>query len=106
MTRSILALLLAVFTLMLLVPTAPATAADPVRLDGVIAMVGDGGILLHTRRGDVRIGVVERTQIFVNGERVRLDSLLRGDRAHVEAVWQRAREGRRLVAIRIAVRRQ
>jgi len=106
MTRNVLALLLTVFALALFVPTAPATAADPVRLEGIIAAVGDGGILLHTRRGDVRIGVVERTQITINGEPARLGSLRRGDHAHVEATWQRTRDGRRLVAIRIGVRRQ
>lgn len=106
MTRNILALILTIFALALFVPTAPATAADPIRLDGVIALVGDGGIVLHTRRGDVRISVVERTQITVNGEPARLGSLLRGDHARVEAMWQRTRDGRRLVAIRIAVRRQ
>ncbi len=106
MTRNILALLLTVFAFMLFVPTSPATAADPIRLDGVIAMVGDHGILLHTQRGDVRIEVVERTQIFINGEPARLHSLLRGDHARVEAMWRRTPEGRRLVAMRIDVLRR
>jgi len=106
MTRNILALLLTVFALMSFIPANPAMAADPVRLEGVIAMVGDHGILLHTQRGDVRIDVVERTQITINGEPARLHSLLRGDHARVAAMWQRTREGRRLVAMRIAVLRR
>ena len=106
MTRNILALLLTVIALVSFVPATPATAADPIRLDGVIALVGDGGIVLHTRRGDVRIRVVERTQITINGEPARLSSLQPRDHAHVAALWQRDRGGRHLVAVRIAVRRE
>lgn len=105
MTRNILAILLTIFALASFVPTNTANAADPIELHGLIAGVGDHAIALHTRRGDVRIGVVERTEITINGEPARLHSLQRGDRALVVAQWRRTREGRRLVALSIAVRR-
>jgi len=98
MARNLLAVLLTVIAVALFVPTNTATAADPVELDGVITAVGDHGIALHTRRGDVRIMVTARTVIGLNGERVRLGALQPRDRAHVVAQWTRTRQGPRLVA--------
>jgi len=68
-----------------------------VHLRGVIAEVGDQGIVLHARDGNVDIFVTEDTHIFRNGERVRLGDLQRGDRAGVLA----RRTDRGLVALLI-----
>lgn len=61
-------------------------ATSTILLHGVISEVGDRGIVLHTDRGDVHIGVNEHTIIVRDGQRVRLADLQRGDRARVEAI--------------------
>lgn len=98
MARNILAVLLTLIAIAMFVPTSTAKAADPIELSGVITAVGERGIALHTRRGDVRIHVTERTRISLNGEPARLGSLQPRDRAHVVAEWVRTRQGPRLVA--------
>ena len=85
--------------------TASAGDRHVVNLKGVIAEVGNSGIVLHTRRGNVRIGVVDRTEITLNGDPVRLGALERGDHAAVRAVLVRRGDHRRLVAIFIHARR-
>lgn len=55
-------------------------------LHGVIARVGHDAILLRTDRGDVLIGVTERTVIIRDGRPARLADLQPGDRAGVEAI--------------------
>jgi len=60
-------------------------AVSTISLRGIIAEVGDHAIVLHTDRGDLRIGVTEHTIIVRDGHRARLGDLRRGDRAAVEA---------------------
>ncbi len=98
MARNLLAVLLTILAVALFAPVQPATASEPIELSGVITAVGENGIALHTRRGEVRIVVTERTAISLNGERVRLGALQPRDRAHVVAEWTRTRQGPRLVA--------
>ncbi|GEM_PF-6387530 len=105
MTRTVLAILLTVLALVTFVPTNTAVAAEPIELTGVITAVGDHAIALHTRRGDVRIQVIERTRITINGEPARLHALQPRDHARVVAEWRRTRQGRVLVAHSIQVRR-
>ncbi|MCC7293306.1 MAG: hypothetical protein IT449_14700 [Phycisphaerales bacterium] len=66
-------------------------------MEGVVAGVGDGVLLLHTRRGDAEIHVTAETEIYRNGERVRLPALQRGDLAR--AMVQRTDRG--LLGIRV-----
>lgn len=98
MARNLLAVLLTIIAIAMFAPAQPATASEPIELSGVITAVGEQGISLHTRRGDVRITVTERTVISLNGERVRLGALQPRDRAHVVAERVRTRQGPRLVA--------
>ncbi|MFG0330827.1 MAG: hypothetical protein ACF8PN_13135 [Phycisphaerales bacterium] len=100
-----LALLLAVLCVGWLSSGVVADDGRIVELNGVIAAVGDAGIILHTRDGDVRIRVTPDTAIGLNGERVRLGALQRGDRAFVVAQVRRTRDGRILVARSIRAHR-
>ncbi len=61
-------------------------ARSTIQLRGVIAGVGNDGILLHTDRGDVHIAVNEHTVIVRDGQPARLSDLREGDHAGVEAI--------------------
>jgi len=102
--KKIAVLFVMVLSTMWLVRTATAEGPHMVRLQGVIAQVGDGGILLHTERGDIRIEVTENTHIERNGHRARLGDLQVRDRAQVVARVMRDRDGRHLVARGIRAR--
>jgi len=73
--RNLLVIVVAALALAWLVNPTTASADDRhvVNLQGVIAHVGDAGIVLHTRRGDVRISVVERTEITAGAELLGVD---------------------------------
>ena len=106
MAKNLLAVLLTIIAIAMFVPTSTATASDPIELQGVITAVGEQGIALRTRRGDVRIYATQRTVIGLNGERVRLSSLQPRDRAYVVAQVWRTRQGTRLVAQSIRATRR
>lgn len=72
-----------------------------VRLDGVIAAVGDHGIVLTTTHGDVRIHVDAHTRIMRNDEPARLHQLQAGDKAMVHAAVIRRGHQRHLLALGI-----
>lgn len=107
LAAGVLALAVAAFPM----PTSSASAMtttmsqnmrDVIRLRGIITAVNRESIVLMLRSGrEVEIGIVDRTRIFLNGERVRLSDLQPRDRAKVIAV--RTRRG--LIARAIRARR-
>lgn len=109
MRRTLILSLLAVLMVGLFVPQADGDSAmrrRVVRFHGVIAQVGDHGLTMQVGDRSVEVRVVERTRIFLNGERVRLAALHRGDRAFVRAVVIRRGDRRILVATHIRARRR
>lgn len=104
--KKIALLMVVILSSMWLIGTVRADDHDTVRLNGVITSVGDHGITLLTRRGEVRIAVTERTLIVRNGHRVRLEDLQVRDHAKVLARVFRDRHRHRLVALAIAARGQ
>jgi len=102
--KRIALLLVIVMSSMMLVRTATADRPHFVHMQGVIAEVGDTGIILHTERGDVRIEVTERTHIERNGHRARLSDLKVRDHAQVVSRVVRTRDGRHYIARSIRAR--
>lgn len=102
--KRIALLLVVVMSTMWLVRTASADEGHFVRMRGVITMVGDGGIVLHTERGDVRIEVTENTRIERNGHRARLGDLQVRDHAQVVSRVVRRGDEKHFIARSIRAR--
>jgi hypothetical protein len=104
----LVALMVAAAVAAALVPASAAEAAQrEVALQGVIARVGDAAIALQTReRGLVPVGVVERTQIMLNGDDAELGDLQPRDHARVRAVLTGGHRGPRLIGVVIAAHRR
>lgn len=77
---------------------------DIIELQGVIAEIGRGFIVVHNDRGNIQVWVTDRTRISRNGEPARLADLQLRDQVHVAAQWRGEGQDRRLVADRIAAR--
>jgi|GEM_PF-6504928 len=78
--------------------------SDIIQLQGAIAEVGRGFIVVHNDRGNIQVWVTDRTRISRNGEPARLADLQLRDQVHVAAQWRGEGHDRRLVADRIAAR--
>jgi len=102
--KKVALLMVVILSSMWLIGAVQADDHHTVRLGGVITSVGDHGITLLTRRGEVRIAVTQRTRIERNGHRVRLGDLQVRDRAVVLARVFRDRQEHRFVALAIAAR--
>ena len=102
--KRIALLMVVLMTTLLLAQSANAGDRDHVRLEGVIAEVNHRGIVLHTRRGNVRIVVTPDTRIIRNGEHARLSDLQVRDRADVFAKIVYRGDRRVLVALGIRAR--
>lgn len=75
-----------------------------VHLTGTIVELGADFLVLHTDRGNVRIGVTDRTEIIRNGVPAHFADLRVNDEARVDAQWHGMGHDRRLIALRIAAR--
>ncbi|MGI9012882.1 MAG: hypothetical protein ACR2GY_01370 [Phycisphaerales bacterium] len=113
MKKTVLWSMIAVLMAVMLVPQAYAGTDHHCRraiLSGVIAEVGHDSIVLIVQRGDerhrVRIAVVDRTRIKLNGEEAHLGDLQHGDHARVRVLICRTRDGIRIVATHIAAFRR
>lgn len=102
--RRLVLILIGLTLAMAFIPQSQADHDHRIRLNGTIADVGDAGIVLHTRDGNVRIHVTPDTRISLNGHPARLGDLMPRDRAEVVARHRGDRHDRRLVALSIRAR--
>ncbi len=97
--------LVILMTALLVTQNANADDRHKVKLDGVITAINDHGIVLKTRRGEVKIRVTPDTRIMRNGERVRFGALRVRDKAAVVAkIVRRGSDRKHLVALGIHAR--
>ncbi len=99
--KKVALLLVVLMTALLITQNANADDRRKVKLEGVITAITDHGIVLKTRKGEMRIKVTADTRIVRNGEQVRFGALRVRDKAFVYAKVVRRGDRKHLIALGI-----